>query len=49
MRAVNACCRRVSGSAGDCSAGGDEEFVIRDLKDSANGLSLSCVGMPLST
>ena len=47
MRAVNACCTSVRGSAGDCSASGAGEFVAGDLK--ANGLSLSCVGRPLSS
>ena len=49
MRAVNACCSSVKGSVGDCSASGTGEFVAGDRKASANGLSLSCVGRPLST
>ena len=49
MRAVNVCCRSVRESAGDCSAAGADEFVAEDLEASANGLSLSWVGRPLST
>ena len=48
MRAVNVCCRSVRGSAGDGAAAGADEFVAEDLKASANDLSLSCVGWPLS-
>ena len=47
VRAANACCGSVRGSARYCSASGAGEFVAGGLK--ANGLSLSCVGRPLSS